>query len=62
MASTGTLEFHMQEKRGVIDAVLLAQEDNDTPEEIALLYSRRARLAGDRATRQGLEDAQHAHY
>ena len=62
MASTGTLEFHMHEKRGVIDAVLLAQENTDTLEGIALLYSRRARLARARATRQGLEDAQHAHY
>lgn len=61
LASAGTLEFHMQEKSNIIDAVLLAQEDNVASEEMALLYSRRARLACTRATRQGLEDAQHAH-
>ena len=61
MASPGTLEFHLQEQRAVIGAVLLAQENNATPEEIAILYSRRARLACARATRQGMADAEHAH-
>ena len=62
MASTGTLEFHLQEKSNSIDAVLLAQENDSTPEEIAVLYGRRARMALARATRQGLDDAQHAHF
>ena len=60
MAAASTLEFHWQEQRSAIDAVLLAQEGNIAPEEIALLYGRRARMAKTRAARQGLEDAQHA--
>ena len=62
MVSRRTNERHVQEQRAVISAVLLAQENDFTPEEIALLYSRRARLACARATHQGMADAEHAHY
>ena len=61
MVSRRTNERHVREQRAVISAVLLAQENDFTPEEIALLYSRRARLACARATRQGMADAEHAH-
>ena len=58
MASRRTAICHRQEQRDVIGAVLLAQENNFTPEEIAILYSYRARSAKTRARNLGLADAQ----
>ena len=58
MVSASTLDLRQQEQRDVIGAVLLAQDNNFTPEEIALLYNHRARSACARATRQGLADAE----
>ena len=62
MASPRTIDLHRQEQIGIIDVVLLAQENDFTPEEIAIIYSHRARSAKTRARSLGLADAEHAHY
>ena len=58
MTSRRTVDLRRQEQRDVIGAVLLAQENNFTPEEIAILYNHRARSAKRRARSLGLADAQ----
>ena len=62
MVSRRALDLHRQEQYAVIGAVLLAQENDFTPEEIAIIYSHRARSARRRARSLGLADAEHAHY
>ena len=62
MASRCILELHRQEQRDAICTVLLAQENNIAPEEIAILYGHRARSAKTRARRYGLEDVHCADY
>ena len=58
MASPRTIDLHRQEQIGIIDVVLLAQENDFTPEEIAIIYSHRARSAKRRARSHGLADAE----
>ena len=58
MVSRRTIERHQQEQCAVIGVVLLAQENDFTSEEIALLYSHQARSAKARARSLGLVDAQ----
>ena len=58
LVSSRTLDLHRQEQRDAIGAVLLAQENDFTHEEIAILYSHRAQSAKTRARNLGLADAQ----
>ena len=58
MASRRTMERHRREQRDIISAVLVAQENNFTPEEIAIIYGHRARSAKRRARCYGLADAE----
>ena len=58
MASPRTIDLHRQEQIDIINVVLLAQENDFTPEEIAIIYSHRARSAKRRARSFGLADAE----
>ena len=58
LVSPRTLDLHRQEQRDAIGAVLLAQENDFTHEEIAILYSHRAQSAKTRARNLGLAYAQ----
>ena len=62
MSSSRALDLYRQEQRDVIGVVLLAQENDFTPEEIAIIYGHRARSARRRARGLGSVDAEHAHF
>ena len=62
MSSSRALDLYRQEQRDVIGVVLLAQENDFTPEEIAIIYGHRVRSARRRARGLGSVDAEHAHF